>query len=488
MGQGRPIGVWGLAALLPLVSLGGPPLAYLAVCFLLAAEGFLVFVFFRRFFDDVTSLMLAIVYLLFPAYASKYLFVRFHTHLASLCFWAAAVIYTRGYAATSAVLMATTILIYETHLLQGALIPIVVLVLGSSRGLTLQGRQNEIRRATRFLLTFLGIAGLLFWAKVAFFPGRLSTAFADGFSAAAERLFTAGVIGIKTIMFSHGNRAEWLTRPHPMKLYIGFFVILAVTYLIYRSQTVKEHHSKQAHWASSPWSSVALFLVSVTLIYVSYVPFALNYDRWPPVQLTGRLSEVHWGAAGGYVLAWASLVRLVASGRPKTTCGAVILPGFLLYSFVMSGFFISYQERLVQNWAMQTSYWNMIRTCIEQHSPSLVVLDSDEEEQRLAGSEEVFGWTVGYFPFLMDMREKNRWPLVQTLSLLKSKRTDISEGQIQISPKYTWFLFPCVSAELAETMTIKPFDGTLVESSPILELNGQSISPGLTCRFSGEKF
>src|SRR5436309_16092209 len=64
--MGRPLSSVTMAPLYPLFAMGGLPLAYLGSCIVLSTETLLVFCLFRKFIADLPSLMLALVYLMFP--------------------------------------------------------------------------------------------------------------------------------------------------------------------------------------------------------------------------------------------------------------------------------------------------------------------------------------------------------------------------------------------------------------------------------------
>src|SRR4029078_8921991 len=110
---------------------------------------------------------------------------------------------------------------------------------------------------------------------------------------------------------------------------------------------------------------------------------------------------VHLGASVGYVLAWAGFFQ-VTSVWSKWAGFVVSVLTFLLYSIVMGGFFLLHQQMLVQNWALQTVYWRQIEECLREAEPKLIIVDSNDEEQRAGGAERIFDWTTPYVPYLLE--------------------------------------------------------------------------------------
>src|SRR5262249_22035706 len=140
------------------------------------------------------------------------------------------------------------------------------------------------------------------------------------------------------------------------------------------------------------WATI-LLISGLLIVYVSYIPFALEPDRWPPIPINHRQSGVHLGASVGYVLVWAGVFQ-ITSGWSKRFGFVFSGLAFLMYSMVMGGFFLINQQMLVHNWSLQTVYWRQIEECLREAEPKLIIVDADDEEQRAGGAEKIFDWTT----------------------------------------------------------------------------------------------
>jgi hypothetical protein len=478
---GRPIGFLAAAILLtPLLKLGGTSMAYLGVCIVLTVEAFLVFTFFRTFLSKNLSFVLATIYLLFPADTSKFFFVHgLMTHLSSILFWTAAILYARGRQIYSSIVIISTILVYETHLAQGIMIPLIIFLLRSSTG-QLNPIRQELRNAAPFFAVFLLAGSLLLLWRLGLAPGRLRE-LPGGDFATAERLLLSGWFGIGAVIASLADRATWISKPHSATIYVVFAIVLYLNFSLY-SMWGEQVGSLSSLRISTFWSSI-LLICGIVLMYVSYLPFALELSRYPPIQITGRLSGVHLGSSVGYVLILASLAMLTAVLVPRQVFIVSGCTIFVSYAFLLFGFFLIYQQRLIQNWTMQTNYWNQLKQCVNQAHPKLIVIDSDDEEARMRGSELIFDWTIAYLPFVVTQnpQKSDYSPLILTLRLLETQ-AEVSGDKLKLRSLFTWGLFPTeAEIPLSETMIVKPLGGALVPVSSSFPLGHDSVSVGLTC-------
>src|SRR5262249_7435523 len=153
------------------------------------------------------SYSLGTLYVLFPADASKFLYVHgYHLHLSSILFWLGAILYARGRQIYAAIAIASTILVYETHLAQAMLMPLVVNILRKDTG----GPSETLRGMLPFYGVFALIATFLLLGRVTFAPGRLPVERLDDLYLGFERLFISGWLGIRAIGDSLIDRAAWL--------------------------------------------------------------------------------------------------------------------------------------------------------------------------------------------------------------------------------------------------------------------------------------
>ncbi len=420
--MGRPLGFLAFSLLYPLYAVGGLPLAYLGSCLALSIETLLVFLFFRIFIADVASLALAFVYLLFPPDVAKFMFVHaLFSHLSGIMFWCAAILYARRMAAMSAVVAVATILVYETHVVQAVFIPVICYVLRRLSSGTADNWRQELRAATKFLCVFALAGGLLLIGRVSFAPGRLPTSPPTGLLETVAKFVGAGVYGLRAVLRSHVDRLNSLASSSSVYTYVILsFLILFNIWLLGVSRD--RYLTSEAGYINRTWAGICI-LIALVIMDVSYVPFALEPARFPPVQITTRGSGVHYGAAVGYALVWAGFFGVLANWKQARV--VVFSLSFILYSLVMAGFFILHQERLVENWRTQEIYWREMEECLRAANPKLIIVDNPEEEARAGASqaEALFSWPTPYVPYLMkhSIRQAAKWPLVQSLWSFKNE-------------------------------------------------------------------
>jgi hypothetical protein len=490
--SGRPIGFLSMSLLYPLFMIGGLSLAYVGMSLILSLESMLVFIFFRMFLPWTPSFCLALVYLLFPADTGKFLFVNvLFAHASAIIFWTSAILYEKRKPIFAAICAVVTMLIYETHLTQAVFIPIIVFILScfsEERGRTWR---QELRPAAAFLLSFGIFGGLLLLGRLLLAPGRLPSSLPGGAVETAEHLFSAGLLGIGAVILSHAYRFNTLLSNPSFGVYVVLVSLLIFNVVLWRTwkpsvslsnnKNVSASNKNVSAFRLRIWSTI-LLIAGVVVMYASYLPFALEAERWPPTPINGRASSVHLGASVGYVLIWAGFFQWMSVERRRA--GLVLsVTMFLLYSFVMGGFFLLYQEKLVQNWQMQTVYWRQIEECLREATPKLIIVDAEEEEQRAGPGEPIFDWTTPYVPYLQahNVRPAGQWPLVQTRSLLEGK-AQLTGDKLKLSSLFTWFIFPTdVELSLSDIMLVKPLGGALVRPPEPIRVGSSTLSPRQIC-------
>src|SRR5262249_14895707 len=184
----------------------------------------------------------------------------------------------------------------------------------------------------------------------------------------------------------------------------------------------------------------------------------------------------------GYVLIWAAFFQWSAAFR---RLGKLISASvFLLYSFVMGGFFVVNQQGLVKNWGLQKIYWAQIEACLRQAKPKLIIVDNNDEElEGAAGqAEALFDWTTPYVPYVLEQSSipPREWPLVQTTRLFG--QAELSGDTLKLSSLFTWYLFPTkIEVSLDDILLVKPFKGALVRPPQSVNFGPLHLAPRRFC-------
>jgi hypothetical protein len=481
---GRPLGLLSMSLLYPLFKIGGLSLAYIGVCVSLSIEILLVFFFFQMFLPRTPSFGLALIYLLFPADLSKYMFISFFSRTSAIMFWIAMILYVKRKPILSGFVAATTMLAYESHIAQAMFIPLIVFILSQFSEPRLRPSRQELSSCVRFLLALVITCGLLLVPRVIFAPGRLPSALPGEVLETAERLVSAGWLGIGAVILSHIDRFKAFNSNSSLTTYTVLGILLLLNVLLWRlwNEPAVAQVSKQVRLPTKLARSSGLLAAGVAVMYISYVPFALYPARWPPTIILTRLSSVHLGASIGYVLIWAGFFQLVSIGSRRL--GSVLSgTAFVLYSFVMGGFFLLYQQKLVHNWELQTVYWRQLEECVREVQPGLIVVDDTDEEATVGRTELIFDWTTPYVPYLIEHRYRppEQWPLVQPISMLRDA-VRVTPVDIRLTDLKTWFVFPTtMQIAISDIMLVKPLGGALVRPPEFIRIGSTTIHPPQVC-------
>jgi hypothetical protein len=480
--SGRPISDYAISILYLVLGNEGLSLFYLGNCLVLVLETSLVFLFFRLFLSNGPSLILAFVYLLFPADTHKYA-LNIYTHLSSIMFWISAILYAKRRVVLAAILVSATILIYETHLTQAIFIPLIVFTMRQLSGDSLN-RSQELHLAAAYFVTLSVASGLLLGARLSLAPGRLSSSLPGGAKETMERLLSAGWLGIKAVAASHIDRFKVVAST---PLFAAFDVYLTVIFVLildyflwYAWREPLETLLVSNNTSPLLWPAMLLG-TGVILMYVYYLPFALEPQRWPPSAIIRRPSGIHFGASVGYVLIWAGLFRIFCQLRRPGF--AVFLLIFLLYFSISGSFFLLYQRQLIENWQLQINYWRQIEECLQQSAPKLVIVDSDDQAEWENQAEQIFDWTTPYVPYLLERgsRSPKQWPLVLRRSSLKNK-VELLGDQLKLNGLLTWFIFPTeMQISLTDIMVVKPVGGVLVRPPATIRVGSITLAPHQVC-------
>jgi hypothetical protein len=484
MDSGRVLGfLYLMLGLKILLGLGGVTTAYLGVGLSLAVESMLVYLFFENFFPRVYAFMLALIFLLYIPDTSKFHLDRFLTHLPSVLFWMAALLYTRGHRVSPAALAASTVLSYETHVIQSFFIPAIVFLLRRMRTGQFTFTKEEIKQAVLYLGTFVAFSGILIGGRLIFAPGHLPTEYTQPIAEYTANFITTSVAGVRALVASHLYRVQIVAES--LSVATAFIALATITVNIGLWTLWREPENTELSATSHICLVVAFLLlcVGILLVFASYTPFALEPER-PTTPFVGRGSEVHWGASVGYVIAWAGALALIRRLIPTRLAFLLSVGILICYVAVALSYFINYQLKLAENWRLQQTYFRMIRECLSGAEPKLVIVDSAEEEQREFGSEKIFDWSTGYVPLLFEKHTSvaRQWPLVQPATLVSTQGKVIG-STVELRGLFTWYAYPTnMNIAQADIMVVKPLGGLLVKPPEFISIGDDRIAVQQTCR------
>jgi hypothetical protein len=267
---GRPLGRTTMLVLTSISANISLSLSYALAVVLLCIQAYLIQHVLRFVFQRPAAIVGAILFLLFPADASKtYLVHAFWTQMSSLLFWSCALLFLRGRVRTAGLLAPLGLLIYETHFLLLFLIPL--------SGFLVWGRREALASAWRFVLfAVLSTIPVLAY-RMTFAAGRLSATSEFSISGLIERATAAARIGFVTSLEAYWIRLETLVQnAMAIDIMIGLIAMGIFAFWLYRSNRHPEPYVSRP----SSGSLLALFLIGLLAIFVAYLPYI--GDRFPP--------------------------------------------------------------------------------------------------------------------------------------------------------------------------------------------------------------
>jgi hypothetical protein len=230
-------------------------------------------------------------------------------------FWMSLILYTRQMPIVSSSVASLSILVYETHILQATFIPFICHTLSQFRSVEIHGRKDQLRPAAKFIAAFVILTTVLLIGRILIAPGRLPKSLPGGFLEMLERFLFAGSSGLAALLRSLPARVMSLVSSISLAITVVLSLLLLLNLFLLRTWknrslvSEKPAISRQEDWK---WAGV-LMLIGLGMMFVSYLPFALEPNRFPPRSITGQTSNTHYGAAAGYVLCWAGVYGTLLS-------------------------------------------------------------------------------------------------------------------------------------------------------------------------------
>ena len=374
--------------------LGGVTGLYVVGWIVLSALAALAFVALRQLFSPSTSLLAAAFYVLYPADAAKFFAVSYMGNVGGALFWICAWLLLQGRAIVAALVLAATFAMGEAFILPGLLLPLLVFADGR------RAMRDALRIALRFLAAYGAIIVPAIVLRLIYAPGRATQAMADPDRIALLQKMIASVyLGMRTSASTfHGRALEFLDSPDSL----GWTVALAVAALVFVAARWLDRNRGRTSMvvAAAPLPLRAGFLIAFGLLAwaASYPLYGLYPARFPPTNLVGKLTNVHaQGAIGATFLVAGALWAIERFSMALPSLTRAVTAAMALGLGLVAGYFVQVQERYVDNWKFQLSFWRQIPQALPDLKPlSLVVVETvGAESTRLEGVSP-FDWSMPY--------------------------------------------------------------------------------------------
>ena len=408
-GEGRP----GTQVIMVLFTwagsaLGGVTGLYILGWILLSALGMLAFLTLRQLFSPATSLLAASFYVLYPADSAKFFAVTYMANIGAALFWIAAWLLLKGRAAAAALVLASTFVMGEAFILPGALLPLLLLA----------DARRELKSAARTALRFLIVYGAIIVPAIAlrllYAPGRAADAVGHTDRIAQMgKMFASMYFGVIASASSFpGHAMEFRDSANSQ----GWTVALSVAILLWVTARWLARVPTPAVPAIPATGVVPLragFLVAFGLLAwaASYPLSGLYPPRFPPTVLIGKLSNVHGqGAMGATILVACALWALERAAGARQWLQRVTAGAMALFLGLLAGYFLQVQERYVDNWKFQLSFWRQLPAAVpELNAQSLVVVETVGDESTRLDGVSPFDWSMTYL-YPLVWQTPAEWP------------------------------------------------------------------------------
>ena len=370
---------------------------YFASWILLVMQACIAFVVMKKYFSSQIAFIAVAFFMLFPADASKYMPVHaFWTQFSAVTFWLALMLFSRDRLLGAAMVASLIVFIYETHLVAAA--AIVLLPLLKNR---FTFDQYAGRMATYAIYLVGCIAGAVF-IRSFLPPGRLSGLMDLSVDQFANRLVSAAEQGVRAssnAMLDLPNTfLENLNTASTLTALVALILVGGVAWIYSTSHNENEPQLTQTLIADAGLMPklvhILLLLVFGVVVYTgSYLIYVA--ERYPPIHIVSRLSNVHMAAGIGVAFILAALLELIRCLFRNGLMRYVqysLLGLCVVYIAMASGYFVQYQERLIANWQYQVSFWENFDHLVPDLEENTLVLVENTIEENKKFEDPALSW------------------------------------------------------------------------------------------------
>ena len=359
----------------------------------------------RRFFSPRASFLAACFLILFPADAAKFFVVSYMAWVGSILFWCSLLLLLRRQVFLAAVVLACTFIMGEAFILPGALLPLLLVADGREE------LRASIRRALRFVVYYALLIGPAAILRLIFAPGRATGAFQrfDHWTL-AKRVVGAVYFGMASCVASLWGRLYELWHHGDLLAWAAAAMVAAILLFV----AARLRAPAPAASGTPPAVIAAIrpawvFAFGVLAWAASYPLYGLYPPRFPPSILVGKLSNVHEQAALGMTFLVGLLLHAL-EGRSWRATLAPALAAAAVYLGLVAGFFVIVQERYVQEWHHQLSFWRWLPEAVALKPNSLVVVEPVGEEITRIDGGSSYDWSLPHL-FRFMWRPPASWPI-----------------------------------------------------------------------------
>jgi hypothetical protein len=382
--------------------LGGLTGLYVLGWMLLSTVGVLAYACLRQLFSPSTSFLAAAFFVLFPADAAKFFAVSYMAWSGTILFWTAALLMLKGRVFLGALALASTFLMGEAFILPGFLLPLLLLADGRRE------LRAAVREAVRFVAFYSALIIPAAVLRLVFAPGRAAGAL-DQFDrwVLVKRVVESVYFGMVSSLSATWGRLQELLNHGDSAAWTGVVLVFAALGLVVWALGARIAPGA----AQAPVRAVYVIAFALLAWGASYPLYGLYPARFPPTILIGKLSNVHGQAAIGMTALVALFLHTIETrwrSAPAPLLGARLLAG--AYLALVSGYFVIVQQRYVEEWHHQLSFWKQLPIAVPDLKPDtlIVVEPVGEEITRLEGGSS-YDWTLPYlFEFMWNVPAA--WP------------------------------------------------------------------------------
>ena len=378
--QGRPLG-FSVALFLGFVGnkLGGLQAIYMIGYVIITTNACLFYIILKRYKSELFALTGALAFLLFPADSSRILLTHtFILHLSQMFLLLAALLYLKGMKVVSYIVIALTLITYESPFIVFGAIPL------------LKGWNKKVYREllchVGILTALIGIAimmRLLFGSEIGSGVGLNYNIIETIPKILSSVFFWGPLVTLKSFFYGPTKLIYFWE----MDFFFPCLIIIPLlTYIFSRSESWEEIslqlkfslNDKEEEWSFYD-KTFNLFIVAIFLLSLGY---AVSFTHYPPTALVGRMTSVHLGATFGSALLFAcivtSVIFILNAYNFKNT--AIVLVS--LYFSLLSGYHMLIQNDYSKSWKEQRWFWsNILEECPDITEGTVIVYDREIDDR-----------------------------------------------------------------------------------------------------------
>ncbi len=350
----------------------------------------------NKFGPSLFSILCTLIFILYPALASKILIITSQHLQISLFFFSISILMYITHKKFSAYIFCLiSLMVYENFLVGIIFLPIFRLVyIGNYKNIL---KRNFI---FEFILHNIIILGY-FLFRILYSPGRIDKI--SNLTALEKllRMFNASLVGFYVSLESFITRVGFVINESLFDanffIIVIFILIIILLSLCYKDIIIKDKSNNQIN--------NLLFLVIISLIIwlLSYVLY-ITPNRYPPIFKFGRISDVHFPTMFfASIVIGTFLYKLLIIFKNEQIKNFFLIVISLYISF-LSGFQIIIQNRLVESAKLQKTIWSkIIINSLDADFNDVIIIENLDRINRYYYSKHSFANFAWTNPIILDL-------------------------------------------------------------------------------------